>query len=211
MASIITTTGFNESFPEAGADNDSQGFRTNFNVTKVALEQAKTEITTLQSDTAKLNADNDFNGSKIQEAELLKNTETVYANGNVAASQNVSWEFGHYQTIQVGADVTLTLADWPASSKMGRLRLQITSDGSAPRTITWASAGGGSFKTADGFTKTITITDPALSGGTSSVSATFGEWPATFTVDSQTNPIIVDFWTINGGTTVFAKYHGVFT
>ena len=186
MASIITTTGFNESFPEAGADNDSQGFRTNFNVTKVALEQAKTEITTLQSDTAKLNADNDFNGSKIQEAELLKNTETVYANGNVAASQNVSWEFGHYQTIQVGADVTLTLADWPASSKMGRLRLQITSDGSATRTITWASAGGGSFKNDSG-------------------------WPGTFTVNSQTNPIIVDLWTINGGTTVFAKYHGVFT
>jgi len=186
MASNITTTGFNESFPVAGQDNDSQGFRTNFNVTKVALEEAKSEITTLQSDTAKLNADNDFNGSKIQEAELLKNTETVYANGNVAASQNVSWAFGHYQTIQVGADVTLTLADWPASSKMGRLRLQITSDGAATRTITWASAGGGAFKNDT-------------------------NWPGTFTVNSQTNPIIVDFWTINGGTTVFAKYHGVFT
>ena len=69
---------------------------------------------------------------------------------------------------------------------MGRLRLQITSDGSATRTITWASAGGGSFKNDSG-------------------------WPGTFTVNSQTNPIIVDFWTINGGTTVFAKYHGVFT
>lgn len=185
MASTITTTGFDETFPVAGQDNDSQGFRTNFNVTKTALDTAKSEITTLQSDTAKLNADNDFNGSKIQEAELLKNTETVYANGNVAASQNVSWAFGHYQTIQVGADVTLTLADWPASSKMGRLRLQITSDGSAPRTITWASAGGGSFKEDS-------------------------TWPASFTVNSQTNPIIVDFWTINGGTTVFAKYHGLF-
>ena len=36
------------------------------------------------------------------------------------------------------------------------------------------------------------------------------DWPASFTVNSQTNPIIVDFWTINGGTTVFAKYHGLF-
>lgn len=185
MASTITTTGYDETFPVAGQDNDSQGFRTNFNVTKTALDTAKSEITTLQSDTAKLNADNDFNGSKIQEAELLKNTETVYANGNVAANQNVSWAFGHYQTIQVGADVTLTLADWPASSKMGRLRLQITSDGSAPRTITWASAGGGSFKEDS-------------------------SWPASFTVNSQTNPIIVDFWTINAGITVFAKYHGLF-
>ena len=197
MASNITTTGFDESFPVAGQDNDSQGFRTNFNVTKVALEAAKSEITTLQSDTAKLNADNDFNGSKIQEAELIKNTETVYANGNVAASQNISWDFGHYQTIQVGADVTLTLADWPASSKMGRLRLQITSDGAAPRTITWASAGGGSFKTDADWPDSFTLAATDLN--------------ANPPINNQVNPTIVDFWTINGGTTVFAKYHGVFS
>ena len=51
MASTISTVGFNAAFPVAGVDNDSQGFRTNFNVTKVALEQAATgEITTLQDD-----------------------------------------------------------------------------------------------------------------------------------------------------------------
>ena len=66
MASTITTVGFNEAYPVAGQDNDSQGFRTNFTVTKTGLEQAATEITSLQSNTAKLNADNDFNGSKIQ-------------------------------------------------------------------------------------------------------------------------------------------------
>lgn len=184
MASTITTVGFDENFPEAGADNDSQGFRTNFNVTKTALETAAGEITTLQDTTAKTNADNDFNGSKIENADLLANTETVYANGNVTASQNISWEFGHYQTIQVGADVTLTLADWPDSAKMGKMRLQITSDGTS-RDITWAVAGGGSFKT-------------------------HADWPGTFTVTSQTNPIIVDFWTINGGITVFAQSHGTF-
>ena len=36
MASLISTTGFDAAFPVAGQDNDSQGFRTNFNVTKVA-------------------------------------------------------------------------------------------------------------------------------------------------------------------------------
>ena len=111
MASTISTVGFNAAYPVAGQDNDSQGFRTNFNVTKVALEAAADEITTLQSNTAKLNADNAFNGSVISEAELKANTETVYAAGNVAASQNVSWANGHYQTLQAGADITLTLAD----------------------------------------------------------------------------------------------------
>ena len=183
MSNIITT-GFDEAFPVAGQDNDSQGFRTNFNVTKVALELAKTEITTLETNTAKLNADNDFNGSVISEAELKKNSETVYAAGNVTASQNISWENGHYQTIQVGADVTLTLADWPVSSKMGKMRMQLTGDGTE-RTITWAASGGGAFKTAT-------------------------DWPASFTITSQTNPVIVDFWTINGGITVFAQYHGAF-
>ena len=94
MASTITTTGFDAAYPVAGQDNDSQGFRTNFTVTKTALEAARDEITALQTNTAKLNASNDFNGSIIREAELIANTETVYANGNVSSSQNISWEFG---------------------------------------------------------------------------------------------------------------------
>ena len=53
--SNITTAGFDEAFPVAGQDNDSQGFRTNFNVTKVALELANTEIGALETNTAKLN------------------------------------------------------------------------------------------------------------------------------------------------------------
>jgi len=184
MASTISTTGYDAAFPVAGADNDSQGFRTNFNVTKVALEAAKSEITTLQADTAKLNADNDFNGSVISEAEIKANTETVNANGNVTASQNISWASGHYQTLQAGADITLTLADWPESGVMGRIRLQLTSDG-ASRTITWASQGGGSFKGAGAFAGTTVLA-------------------------SQTNSIIIDFWSINGGISVFALDHGTF-
>ena len=43
--------------------------------------------------------------------------------------QNISWEFGSItQTIQVGADVTLTLQIF-TSSKLGRMRIQITRDG----------------------------------------------------------------------------------
>jgi len=184
MTSTISTVGFDAAFPVAGQDNDSQGFRTNFNVTKVALEAAADEISTLQNDTAKLNTDNDFNGSVISEAEFKRNTETVYAAGNIAASQNISWANGHYQTLQAGGNITLTLADWPESGVMGKMRLQITGDGTE-RTIVWAAAGGGSFKND-------------------------ANWPGTFTVTNQTNPVIVDFWTINGGISVFAQYHGSF-
>tara|TARA_R110000851_G_scaffold42132_1_gene104990 strand:+ start:4729 stop:5286 length:558 start_codon:yes stop_codon:yes gene_type:complete len=184
MASTISTVGFEAAFPVAGQDNDSQGFRTNFNVTKLGLEAARTEITALQSDGAKLNADNDFNGSVISEAEFRANSETINSSGNVDASQNISWSAGHYQTLQAGQDINLTLADWPDSGVMGKMRLQLTSDGST-RTITWASQGGGSFKGAGSFNGTTTLA-------------------------SQTNPTIIDFWTINGGITVFAQDHGIF-
>jgi len=179
MASNINSTDIDAEYPVAGVDNDSQGFRDNFSTIKNSLATAKSEITDLQDNTAKLNADNDFNGNKIQEADFIATTETVYSTGNITASQNISFANGHYQTVQVGNDVTLTLADWPEAGKMASMRLQVTSDGSS-RTITWAASGGGEFKAPSGDAGTLTVT-------------------------SQTNPVIVDFWTINGGLTVFRK------
>jgi hypothetical protein len=185
MASNINSTDIDAEYPVAGVDNDSQGFRDNFSTIKNSLATAKGEITDLQTNTAKLNANNDFNGNKIQEADFIATTETVYSTGNITASQNISFANGHYQTVQVGADVTLTLADWPTAGKMARMRLQITSDGSS-RQITFAASGGGEFKS-------------------------HADWPGTFIIASQTNPIIVDFWTINGGLTVFRQTEGSFS
>jgi hypothetical protein len=178
--SSINSTDIDAEYPVAGQDNDSQGFRDNFTTIKNSLATAKSEITTLESTTAKLNATNDFNGNLLQEADFKATTEFVNPSSNVEASQNISFLNGHYQIIQAGADITLTLADWPASGKLGRIRLQLASDGVGSRTITWAAAAGGEFKAPAGDAGTLTLT-------------------------SQTNPTIVDFWTINGGTTVFRK------
>ena len=50
MASTITnySSAINVNFPVAGADNDSQGFRTNYTKIKSALEVASAEISALQ-------------------------------------------------------------------------------------------------------------------------------------------------------------------
>lgn len=186
MASLINSTDIDAEYPVAGVDNDSQGFRDNFSTVKNSLATAKSEITALQDNTAKKNADNDFNGNKIQEADFIANTETLYASGNITASQNISFNNGHYQTIQVGGNISLTLADWPAAGKMARMRLHITGDGEATYTVTFVAGGGGEFKS-------------------------HADWPGTFSVTSQTNPIIVDFWTVTGGLTVLRQYHGSFT
>ena len=50
MASTITnySSAINVNFPISGADNDSQGFRTNFSQIQSALKVASTEISNLQ-------------------------------------------------------------------------------------------------------------------------------------------------------------------
>jgi hypothetical protein len=52
MASNIVTTQINVNYPVAGQDNDTQGFRTNFQNIQTALNTAAYEISALQSSTA---------------------------------------------------------------------------------------------------------------------------------------------------------------
>ena len=194
MASNINSDAIDALYPVAGQDNDSQGFRDNFSTIKNSLATAKTEITTLQNDTAKKNADNDFNGNKIQEANLISTTEQTYATGELTASQNISFENGHYQIVTVGGDITITLTDWAASGKLCKLRLVVKSDG-VGRQLTINVGSGGSLKLDKGFL----LSDSTVQG-------------------QMTNPFnlggvetyIMDFWTHNGGLTVYAKLAGEF-
>ena len=194
MASNINSDAIDALYPVAGQDNDSQGFRDNFSTIKNSLATAKTEITTLQNDTAKKNADNDFNGNKIQEANLISTTEQTYATGELTASQNISFENGHYQIVTVGGDITITLTDWAVTGKLCKLRLEIKSDGTG-RQLTINVGSGGSLKLDKGFL----LSDSTVQG-------------------QMTNPFslgavetyIVDFWTHNGGLTVYAKLAGEF-
>jgi hypothetical protein len=189
MAITISTTTINEidaEYPVAGVDNDSQGFRDNFSAIKSSLSAAAADLATLNSSTAKLNANNDFNGNNIQEANFIANTEEVHNNGNLTAGQNISFTNGHYQTVGIGGNITLTLADWPATGKLGRMRVVLTKSGAgASYTVTWSTEAGGTIKT-------------------------HSDWPAPFTVTSNTDPKVVDFWTDNGGVTVYAYYVGDF-
>ena len=194
MASNINSDAIDALYPVAGQDNDSQGFRDNFSTIKNSLATAKTEITTLQNDTAKKNADNDFNGNKIQEANLISTTEQTYATGELTASQNISFENGHYQIVTVGGDITITLTDWAASGKLCKLRLEVKSDGTG-RQLTINVGSGGSLKLDKGFL----LSDSTVQG-------------------QMTNPFnlgcvetyMMDFWTHNGGLTVYAKLAGEF-
>ena len=188
MASEIIYNTIDELYPVAGQDNDSQGFRDNFSIIKTGLQITSSEITALQTSSAKLDENNVFSGNTIQEANFLAVTEEVRNNGNVTAGQNISFTVGHYQTIQVGANVALTLTDWPDSGVLGKIRLVITKDNTADtRTVSWNVGGEASLKVN-------------------------GTWPNPFelTQDNHLQPIIVDFWTSDGGLVVYGQYHGSF-
>ena len=49
MASSLSPTSIDATFPVAGQDNDSQGFRDNFNQIKTDLTNAKSELEDLHS------------------------------------------------------------------------------------------------------------------------------------------------------------------
>ena len=60
MASSIVPGNIDGTFPVAGQDNSSQGFRDNFTASKNNFTNAKSEIEALQTYRASLNASNDF-------------------------------------------------------------------------------------------------------------------------------------------------------
>lgn len=184
MPSNITADNIDNNYPIAGQDNDSQGFRDNFNLIKNSLVAAKSEIEDLQDNTAKLNVDNNYNGVLISNARFENYTDTVYSYGAITNDLEVDWEYAPYQLIQANDDITITLSNWPDSSKHAKLKLQLTGDGSA-RTLTFQIAAGGTLKTGP-------------------------DWPGSFTVTSINDPVFVEFWTVNAGVTVFGRYLGLY-
>jgi hypothetical protein len=184
MSNIISTD-IDESFPVAGQDNDSQGFRDNFSVIKNSLATARAEVTDLEEITAKKNQDNDFNNNEIQRASFIQTTEKVVSQ---ATSTNMSlyWTYGSYQTIIVSANVTLTLTGWPEAGVLGKVRIGVKSDGSGDYDITFVSTIGNDILGAPG------LQNP-------------------FTVGLEKYVKIFDFWTHDGGDTVYCQFLGEFT
>lgn len=194
MASNIISGTIDGEYPVAGIDNDTQGFRDNFTIIKTGLATAQSEITSLQSNTAKLNETNDFNGSDITDANFSLNTEKYHNIGTVTTGMNISFLNGHYQTMTVNLDegtstINFALADWPDRDHLAKMTVQLVGNDTA-KNLTFTVDGGGTLK--------YNSTYPRIGGS------------AIVTLDSSTDPIIIDFWTYNQGTTVYAEYRGQF-
>ena len=151
--SNINPQNIDGSFPIAGQDNNSQGFRDNFTNTINNFTFAAAELTDLQTN-ALLKGPlgsvgqtgtptNNMEYTFITAPQLKQAVETINAIGNVsvAGSQSINWTTGHFQTISVTGSATLSFAStWPASNLWTKLRLRILSYGSTavtfPSTVT---------------------------------------------------------------------------
>jgi hypothetical protein len=127
MASNIVPGNIDGTYPLAGQDNSSQGFRDNFNAIKNNFTEAKSEIESLQTNKANLNSTNNFNGNTISNAIFKDNGETVYNHGTISSGLiTLNHENGHYQTATITADTTFSFLNLPSSGSLARIILDIT-------------------------------------------------------------------------------------
>ena len=183
MASNIDYISIDETYPIAGRDNDSQGFRDNFAIIKNSFQSAKGEIEDLQVNTARVDQASNFNNQNIVNANFLACTEELYEAGEVSVNTVLNWQEGSYQKLKANANIKITLSGFPGSGVVGKMRLELSAD--STRTITFDVANGGTL-----------IKSSAL--------------PTNITFTSNTEFLIFDFWTYTGGNKVFMDYVGRF-
>lgn len=212
QSNIISET-IDATYPVAGVDNDTQGFRDNFQIIKDGLATAKTEITSLNEQTVKLTdstngvVENDFNESSILDASLDNVTFKLKAfeSWNENTTVNVDIGRGGYQVYGLGADITdsitFSLQNWPVrntNNGVARMTLQLTGNGN-DTTVKFIAANGGQIK----FTSAWPIPDGLDS-------AQYTDDSALITLTSQTRPSIIEFWSYDSGTTVYADFKGIY-
>ena len=158
MASNIVPSNIDGEYPKAGQDNSSQGMRDNFSAIKNNFTEAKSEIESLQTNKASLNASSDFADNQVKRARIQDFSEQVYAHGTANGSISLNHENGHYQTLTTNGSVTLAFINLPASGTLGRIILDLSVENAShtitiPTTVKVADNGDGG----DGSSDTITV------------------------------------------------------
>ena len=182
MTSAINPNDIDGTYPIAGQDNNSQGFRDNFTNTKTNFQYAANEITDLQSNAVLKAAltgttlNNDMNGSPLSNANISDFSAVAALLGTLSGSVTINYMAGHYQTVTTGGSISLAFTNLPAAGNFGIVRVAITVSSNA-----------------------YTVTLPAAV--TVGVSNLQGYSAGVISYD-QTGTYTYDFTTSDGGTTI---------
>jgi hypothetical protein len=145
MTSAINPNNIDGTYPVAGQDNNSQGFRDNFTNTKTNFQYAEDEITDLQNNAVLKSAlsgttlDNDMLGSGLSNAVLNDMGYTRLAIGTTGGSVTINYAVGTYQTMTTNASTSLAFSNFPPFGVAGEVYFQITVASTA-HTLTLPSA-----------------------------------------------------------------------
>jgi len=132
MASNINPNNIDTTYPIAGQDNDSQGFRDNFTNIKTNFEYAETEIDDLQakgifkSALTGTSLDNDMAGALVENMKIQGFRGTRIALGAVTGTATIDYSAGHYHTLTTSGSVTLAFSNIPAAGNDSWLTVLVT-------------------------------------------------------------------------------------
>jgi hypothetical protein len=186
-------TEIDQTYPVAGVDNESQGFRDNFSAIKDTLTQAKTDIESLQ--TTRLDTTDtisDLNNNTLENVNLKNASfEFFTAGGGTVADQDIDFTNGAYQVItcakaspNISSPLVFTFTNFPENERYALIRVQVFGN-NVQQFFDFASDGAGTFYYSD-------------------------NWP-TLSVTGILAPKIFEFWTYDAGQSVYARYLGEFT
>lgn len=191
MTSNINFSSIDENYPVAGKDNDSQGFRDNFNQIKTGLATAKSEITTLQSKSILNQAidttdpiNNDLKGSSINNG-YYNNFHGKSRVATVNGTANIDVSAASIHVLTLLGSTTFTFTNWPNDTYYAKLKVHFCTGDNAIHTVSLFSANGGQIKKDDQF-------------------------PSSFTVPDNGKHQVIEVWSWNRGATVYVKYLGSF-
>lgn len=144
--SNINPSLIDQTFPVAGTDNDSQGFRTNFSGDVTNFTYAAAEITDLQNKVILKSAltevgtlNNNFAGALMSNATVQGFSEVILDNGTVSGSLGINFANGSFQRITPNGSVTIALNGWPTAGNLGKIRIEVVITNTA-YTLTLPSA-----------------------------------------------------------------------
>jgi hypothetical protein len=132
MTSAINPNNIDGTYPVAGQDNNSQGFRDNFTNIKTNFQYAEDEITDLQNNAVLKSAlsgttlDNDMLGSGLSNAVLNDMGYSRLALGTTGGSVTINYAVGTYQTMTTNASTSLAFTNFPPAGVAGEVYFQIT-------------------------------------------------------------------------------------
>jgi len=130
MASNINPNNIDGSYPVAGQDNNSQGFRDNFTNTKQNFQYAEDELNDLQAKAILKAAltgqtlDNNMGGNLLYAALIKDFAATKVAITGTSGALTVNYATGHYQTISTTGSISLSFQNFPISGEYGYMRIQ---------------------------------------------------------------------------------------